>query len=951
MQRCVSFTAAVAAALAGVAFGAPLSDPVATAGQVTREVGEITVNGSAGTVVRYTWPDSLGRARSVALLPPTSPGGGSGWAVRMTFQVNDGALRTVNVDYANAADGGFGYFVSHEAYRRWSDGSESSPIAFKHANDDSPLGRYLASTGTAQNGTAYANGTSLGPRAVHEFRHDYPRWGTIASIPDPDTQQTPAALDQHQLYQIPIVIRWSFTAGQDYPYWSVEADLTAVGDKVAMDVRGPYGTMYFNEGVGNAVTAVRWGERFKFAADAGAADLGAVATPADSLAWTWTAANTGRRYNVLGSGNYEFGIVTPTLASQWPYGESYANNRGRNSPIGDEDCQGGMLSLPCYWEWPMQSMQYDFGPPSRPKLAWGASPYIGTSITTVYTSGTTTVPLAGKGRIHYGVHIVYGRGGAGTPLTLAQAAAPVGGPHNLELRVAPKVGGSAGYRVLGDGTQFTDRNRSLPAWSSVLATATPAGGYQLLGFDHDCGTLGGCTGARACAGSTECRFAMDAPLRTVAVFALAGTTLAARPLFLDFPAQAAGSLSAAQSLKVVSLTPASQRTVNVQSNSAEFVVSQDASLRPCSAGHDAAQLTCGVFVQFAPSPGPPRTVQATLTITSNQSAPVTVDVEGIVTAGVAASADMDLNGDGRSDILFRRDGTGATWRLLMNGNTVSSAASPYQEPDTNWKIVGNGDFNADGVSDLAWRHVTDGRVAVLLFNNAGQVAQASLVMTEANQAWKIVGTPDIDADGGSDLLWWNSQTGQVWVMLMNGAAIKAQGALHSEPDTNWRIVATGDFRGSGRPDQLLWRHAVDGRVYLMTAAYAAGTFSRSGAIIYQEANAAWQIVTAADFNGDGRDDILWRNSGTGQVYMMLMDGNTIAGGGVVYTEPDTAWNVVAAGDYDGDGKADILFYNNTNGRVWRVRMDGLAVLGGAQVYQEAQTLWKIQGPASYRALQ
>ena len=40
----------------------------------------------------------------------------------------------------------------------------------------------------------------------------------------------------------------------------------------------------------------------------------------------------------------------------------------------------------------------------------------------------------------------------------------------------------------------------------------------------------------------------------------------------------------------------------------------------------------------------------------------------------------------------------------------------------------------------------------------------------------------------------------------------------------------------------------------------------------------WQIAGVGDFNGDRRDDILWRNT-SGEVYEWLMNGTNLIGAG------------------------------------------------------------------------
>ena len=50
--------------------------------------------------------------------------------------------------------------------------------------------------------------------------------------------------------------------------------------------------------------------------------------------------------------------------------------------------------------------------------------------------------------------------------------------------------------------------------------------------------------------------------------------------------------------------------------------------------------------------------------------------------------------------------------LEMNGDTLIGGGPVTPNPGTSWKAIGTGDFNKDGHSDILWQNTNTGQVSI-----------------------------------------------------------------------------------------------------------------------------------------------------------------------------------------------------------------------------------------------
>ena len=301
------------------------------------------------------------------------------------------------------------------------------------------------------------------------------------------------------------------------------------------------------------------------------------------------------------------------------------------------------------------------------------------------------------------------------------------------------------------------------------------------------------------------------------------------------------------------------------------------------------------------------------------AAPVSYTVPGGLPAALATG---DVNGDGRSDVIFANVTSNNVSVMLSNANGTLQAAQQFAT-GAGPRGVAVGDVNNDGKQDLVTANAGSGTVSVLLGNGNGTFQPGTSLTLPPQQppAYSTTTTPvpvtplsvvvgDMNADGKLDLVvrgqitfdiiytsyygnWWTGQetAGQINVLVGNGNGTFAAASGYTA-NAALNSIDVGDFNNDNKLDVL--SGANDPAVWLGNGN---GTLQQPPV-----RNTTYpQSLAVGDFDMDGKRDLVaspglafWKGQGTGAFPTSLgipVEGNVRS---------------LVAGDVNGDGKLDLV---------------------------------------------
>ena len=287
----------------------------------------------------------------------------------------------------------------------------------------------------------------------------------------------------------------------------------------------------------------------------------------------------------------------------------------------------------------------------------------------------------------------------------------------------------------------------------------------------------------------------------------------------------------------------------------------------------------------------------------------------------------DFNGDGILDLAVANTQDDTVSIFLGNGDGTFQMQSTLASGSAPVSVV-VADFNADGIADLAIADTNEADVSVLLGNGDGTF-QTRMTFATGSSPQNLVAA-DLNHDGVVDLAVANTRDNTVSVLLGNGDGT-FQGQLISSTGAGPYSIAVGDFNRDGFVDLAICNR-YSGTVSLLLG-NGDGTFQTGSSI---QTGHSPVSVAAGDFDGDGLLDLVVTNQFDFDISVLRGNGDGTFRSNVTY-ETEQFPLSVAVGDFNGDGIPDVAITDlgsvevRLGQQVASFVIDGIAVPGHGDV--------------------
>ncbi len=264
----------------------------------------------------------------------------------------------------------------------------------------------------------------------------------------------------------------------------------------------------------------------------------------------------------------------------------------------------------------------------------------------------------------------------------------------------------------------------------------------------------------------------------------------------------------------------------------------------------------------------------------------------------------DFDEDGVSDLAVGhfQSSNNAGWVGVLLGNGDGTFAGPVNyTAGLGTHSVASGDMDGDGTLDLVTSNLFGASISVLIGAGDGTFAVATHHATGGTSPYGLT-LGDFNQDNVLDVAVANNASQNIGVLLNLGNATFAAPRLFQTGGNSPIAVAAGDFTGEGRLDLAVANRDTSSNIVSILICTRPGGFRFKGSLA---TGVATQDVTVADFDRDGNLDVASANQFSETVTIWRGNGDATFFGREDYSVGRLTFSI-AAGDFNGDDHADIV---------------------------------------------
>lgn len=489
------------------------------------------------------------------------------------------------------------------------------------------------------------------------------------------------------------------------------------------------------------------------------------------------------------------------------------------------------------------------------------------------------------------------------------------------------VGGNATLTdSQGQGTIVNDDSVGAFSFSSSAYSVSEGGGNVTLTVnrtsDDDTGTVTVTAANQSATGGTSCTNGVDYvfPSNPTNVL-MFGPGVTQLTFNIQICPDSVFEGNAAETFQVNLTTPTGVGSSLGSPSTAQVSISED-DAAPTLGNYANTTIPLSGNATIAPDAAPTNATSVTVSISPIFKGEIEIDP----TTGVIRVTNANPAGTYNVIVNANNGGIPTTKTFTLTVTTPAGCdtvnASSFAAPvkfgvGSNPYSVAVGDFNGDGKQDLAVANLNGGTVSVLLRNAANNGFDAKIDYAVGNNP-SSVAVGDFNSDGKQDIVAVNSGSQSSVSVLLRNAANNG-----FEPKADYLVnlyptaVAVADFNGDGRQD-IVTTSQDSGQSSTTPVSVLLRNSSNDGFenVVSYQVGLESISITVGDFNGDGKADIATAANGDDSGISVLLRNAANNGFDLQqqYVYTGGLYSIVT-GDFNADGKQDIAVsapYNNTN---------------------------------------